>query len=66
VCELTGVKLNLENKKLPEDDPVQRQPDITLARKELNWKPKVELGEGLGRTIEYFQKLNFNHVNPPL
>ena len=41
---------------LPEDDPKQRQPDISLARKELGWMPKVNLDEGLKRTIEYFKK----------
>jgi UDP-glucuronate decarboxylase len=42
---------------LPSDDPVRRRPDITLARKVLNWEPKVSLSEGLGRTIEYFREL---------
>ena len=42
---------------LPWDDPKQRQPDITLARKELGWEPKVALAEGLDSTIHYFRKL---------
>lgn len=42
---------------LPSDDPRQRQPDITLARKLLNWEPKVSLDEGLQRTIEYFASI---------
>jgi UDP-glucuronate decarboxylase len=42
-------------KELPEDDPKQRQPDITLAKKHLKWEPKIELEEGLKSTIEYFQ-----------
>ena len=41
----------------PEDDPKKRQPDITLAKKELNWEPKVELQEGLKKTIEYFKNV---------
>jgi UDP-glucuronate decarboxylase len=41
---------------LPSDDPKQRKPDITLAKKELNWEPKVELEEGLKKTIPYFKK----------
>jgi nucleoside-diphosphate-sugar epimerase len=41
---------------LPEDDPKQRRPDITLAKKLLDWQPRVTLREGLGRTIEYFTK----------
>jgi UDP-glucuronate decarboxylase len=42
---------------LPEDDPVQRQPDITLAGEQLGWKPRVDLDTGLERTIEYFRDL---------
>jgi len=42
---------------LPEDDPMQRQPDITLAQKELNWNPVVPLDEGLRHTINYFRKI---------
>ena len=50
-------KLNFEYKPLPQDDPIQRKPLIELALKELKWKPKVELSEGLDRTIEYFYKI---------
>ncbi len=42
---------------LPQDDPMQRQPDITLAKKELNWEPKIKLEDGLVKTIEYFKKI---------
>ena len=42
---------------LPQDDPVKRKPDITLAKKTLNWEPKVQLREGLIKTIEYFKQL---------
>lgn len=44
---------------LPEDDPRQRKPDISRARGELGWEPKIKLEEGLSRTIEYFRKTNF-------
>ena len=47
-------------KPLPEDDPLQRKPDIGLARKALAWKPKIELQEGLSRTVEYFRKVVSN------
>jgi len=57
VIELTGSKSRIIEKPLPSDDPRQRQPDITLARKELGWEPKVELREGLLKTIEYFDGL---------
>jgi UDP-glucuronate decarboxylase len=43
--------------KLPQDDPRQRKPDITIAKRELNWEPSIELEDGLVKTIEYFKKL---------
>ena len=54
VIELTGTKSKLVSKPLPQDDPKQRRPDITLAKKVLGWEPKIELRQGLIRTIEYF------------
>jgi dTDP-glucose 4,6-dehydratase len=56
VLELTGSKSQLVYEALPADDPLQRCPDITLARQLLNWEPTVELREGLRHTIEWFQK----------
>ena len=44
------------NKPLPEDDPKKRRPEISLAMKELNWEPKIELHDGLERTIKYFSE----------
>jgi UDP-glucuronate decarboxylase len=44
-------------KPLPSDDPMQRQPDITVAHRVLEWQPKVELEEGLRKTVAYFQTL---------
>ena len=58
VIDLTGSKSKLTFKPLPQDDPMQRQPDISLAKKELNgWEPTVQLKEGLKHTIEYFDNL---------
>ena len=57
VIGLTKSKSNLIFKPLPQDDPKQRQPDITLAKKELDWKPSVELEAGLMKTIAYFKSL---------
>jgi len=54
VINLTGSNSIIINKPLPEDDPSQRQPDIGLAIEKLGWKPKIELDDGLERTIEYF------------
>ncbi|MGC8864502.1 MAG: UDP-glucuronic acid decarboxylase family protein [Bacteroidales bacterium] len=56
VIQLTGSKSKIVFLPLPSDDPKQRQPDITLARKVLNWEPKVPLEEGLKLTIDYFRK----------
>lgn len=56
IRELTGTKAEIIFKPLPQDDPKQRCPDITKARRILNWEPKVSLAEGLKLTLEYFQK----------
>ena len=55
VIELTNSKSKLVFMPLPQDDPLQRKPVIDLAKKELNWEPKVALREGLVKTIEYFE-----------
>ncbi|UYY58532.1 UDP-glucuronic acid decarboxylase family protein [Sphingomonas sp. S2-65] len=54
VRELVGSSVEIIHKPLPADDPRQRKPDITQAKKLLNWEPKIQLREGLTRTIEYF------------
>jgi dTDP-glucose 4,6-dehydratase len=56
IIELTGSKSTIVYKPLPEDDPQVRQPDITKAKKILNWEPKVNLEEGLLKTIDYFRE----------
>ncbi len=56
VLELTGSRSELQTGPLPSDDPTQRKPDISLARKELGWEPSVALAEGLRRTIDFFEK----------
>jgi UDP-glucuronate decarboxylase len=57
VKELTGSRSSLVHRPLPQDDPRQRQPDITLARETLDWEPKVALRAGLQPTIDYFERL---------
>ncbi len=57
IIAATGSKSDLIRKPLPADDPVQRRPDITLARNTLGWEPKIQLDEGLAKTIAYFDKL---------
>ena len=57
VVDLCGSRSKLDYLPLPEDDPRQRQPDISLARQQLNWEPRIQLREGLPRTIAYFESL---------
>lgn len=57
IIELTGSKSKLEFFPLPSDDPLQRKPDISLAKEKLNWEPKINLESGLKKTIEYFDNL---------
>lgn len=56
IIKLTNSNSKIIHKPLPSDDPSKRQPDITLAKKELNFEPKVDIEEGLIKTIEYFKK----------
>lgn len=56
ILEITGSSSQMIYKPLPADDPQQRRPDLTLARKVLNWQPSISLREGLERTVAYFQK----------
>ena len=57
VIKLTGSRSKIVKMPLPPDDPMQRQPDISLAKKELDWAPKIELEEGLIKTIDYFRSI---------
>jgi UDP-glucuronate decarboxylase len=57
---MTGSRSSIIHNPLPQDDPIQRKPDITLAQTYLNWVPQVELEEGLKKTIAYFQDLLTN------
>ena len=57
IIKLTESKSKLVYEKLPDDDPVQRQPDINLAKEKLGWEPKIHLEEGLIMTIHYFENL---------
>ena len=56
ICELTGSSSPIVRRPLPEDDPRQRQPDISKAKRLLNWEPLVPLDEGLKQTTEYFRR----------
>lgn len=56
IIELTNSNSRIVFEPLPQDDPVQRKPDISLAKKELGWEPHVEIKDGLQKTIEYFDR----------
>ncbi|MDO4162582.1 MAG: SDR family oxidoreductase [Pseudomonadota bacterium] len=56
IREKINQNLHIIYKPLPSDDPTQRKPDISLAKKQLGWEPQIKLTEGLDKTIEYFQK----------
>jgi len=57
IIKLTDSKSKIIYKPLPEDDPKQRQPNINLAKKELKWTPKIQLDEGLKKTVSYFKRI---------
>jgi len=58
IIKLTGTQQKIIHKDLPQDDPKQRQPDITTARKILGWEPRVNRQQGLKITYDYFRKLS--------
>ena len=57
ILKLTGSRSKIQVRQERSDDPVRRRPDISLAREKLGWDPSVDLEEGLGKTIEYFEKV---------
>ncbi len=63
--KLTGSKAKLEYHPLPQDDPMQRRPDISLAKKWLKWKPTIPLEEGLQKTIDWFKTIQLSDYRPP-
>jgi len=65
ILELTGSRCGLIRGPLPADDPSRRQPDITLARGQLDWQPEVSLRTGLEKTIEWFRSIELSHYRPP-
>jgi UDP-glucuronate decarboxylase len=65
IIDYTGSRSKIIFKPLPPDDPAQRQPDITLARKALSWEPRVPMREGLKRTIDWFRTIDLRQYRPP-
>jgi dTDP-glucose 4,6-dehydratase len=66
VLEVTGSKSKIRFEKLPEDDPTRRRPDITKAGQILGWTPKIQLREGLGLCLDYFQAKAAQHSDNPV
>jgi len=60
IVELTNSNSEIVFEPLPQDDPVRRRPDISLAKEKLRWSPNIKLREGLVKTIEYFDNLLVN------
>ncbi len=65
VIELTGAPSKLTFRPLPSDDPLQRRPDISLAKEKLGWEPKIALREGLQKTIDYFSGIDLTQYRKP-
>ncbi len=65
VIELAGSKSTIVHKPLPADDPLQRQPDLALAKARLDWQPSIKLRDGLVKTIEYFKSLDLSRFRAP-
>jgi len=65
VIRITGAKSKLVTRPLPADDPTRRRPDISLARKELDWEPTTKLADGLKETIDWFRSINLQDYRPP-
>ena len=65
VIRLSGSKSKIVHKPLPEDDPMQRQPDITLAKEKLGWEPTIKLTEGLQKTIDWFKTIDLGDFRAP-
>ena len=61
VIKITGSKSKISYEDLPKDDPTKRKPDISLARNELGWEPRVKLEVGLEKTVDYFGKALFGN-----
>jgi UDP-glucuronate decarboxylase len=60
VIEMTGARSELVEQPLPADDPKQRRPDISVAKEVLGWEPKIQLDQGLERTVDYFSRMRSN------
>jgi UDP-glucuronate decarboxylase len=65
IIKLSGASSRLIHKPLPSDDPTRRRPDISLAKSELGWEPKIALAEGLQHTLDWFHSIKLQDYRPP-
>jgi UDP-glucuronate decarboxylase len=65
ILDLTGSKSKIVSRPLPQDDPKQRRPDISLAKEKLDWAPKTNVRDGLQKTIAYFKRLDLSQYSRP-
>ena len=65
VAEATGTQVKVDPRRLPQDDPTRRRPDITLARKVLGWEPTVALRDGIAQTVKWFRSVELDDYSPP-
>lgn len=65
IWDILGKEPKYAYRPLPVDDPCRRQPDITIAKEKLHWEPKIQLREGLARTIEWFRSINLDDFRAP-
>jgi UDP-glucuronate decarboxylase len=65
LCDLIGSRKHIEHQPLPVDDPTRRRPDISLAKKLLNWQPTIDLRTGLAATLDWFTTIRLDDYRPP-
>jgi UDP-glucuronate decarboxylase len=65
IAEASGTQVKVDPRRLPQDDPTRRRPDITLARKLLGWEPTVALRDGIAQTVKWFRSIELSDYSPP-
>jgi len=65
VAEATGTQVKVDPRRLPQDDPTRRRPDITMARKLLGWEPTIALRDGIAQTVKWFRSVELADYSPP-
>ena len=65
VAEATGTQVKVDARRLPQDDPTRRRPDISLAQRLLGWEPTVPLRDGIAQTVQWFRSVQLADYSPP-